>query len=382
MYGGTIGENVKVLIVGQSSLNGLLIAGTLQSDPNIKIVDMCKDNADIIEKINSYKPDVMTIDAKISDEGGMKRLEKIVGNTLIPVVVLGKKEEKENYLFKQAFDAGTAYFVDRPDDCMELISEPVKKELIKKVHTAKNLKYNLIENSCNSFADIFETSNYTLYKVKSNLQYRNEFTRKLGIKNIVAIGTSTGGPKALLDVIPMIPKNLSAAYLIVQHMPSGFTRTFAQRLDGLSKINVKEAEDKEIILEGTAYIAPGGYHMLVEKDEMAGNLKVRLSDIPPKNSVRPSADVLFNSLAETELDNLIGIIMTGMGCDGREGLINMKKRNNAHIIAESEDSCTVYGMPKAVINAGIADRIVPVEQITNEIIKYVGVHRNGYESIH
>ncbi|MGE5328625.1 MAG: chemotaxis-specific protein-glutamate methyltransferase CheB [Deltaproteobacteria bacterium] len=375
-------ENIKVLVIGQSYFTGQIIAKSLQSDSTLEVVDICRNNADIAKRINVCNPDVIAIDAQTQNTSEMEHIKKVLNNNFIPVVMLGKNEERYENIAKQDYRSAKTYFVNRQDDYLELISEPVKKELIKKVHMARNLKYNHIDNNSISFDDKIDTSNNTLHCNKFGWKYRNNFSKRLGIKNIIAIGTSTGGPKALLDVLPFIPKDLSAAYLIVQHMPVGFTASFAKRLDGLSEIRVKEAEDKDIVQAGTAYIAPGGYHMVVERNEYAGNLRIKLSDEPPKNSVRPSADILFNSLAKTDLDNLIGIVMTGMGCDGREGLINMKERNNAVIIAESEESCVVYGMPRAVINAGIADRIVPASQITNEIINYVGVDRNGYESVH
>ena len=378
----SVSENIKVLIIGQSHFSGQIIANTLKSDSTLEVVDICRNNADIVKRINSCNPDVIAIDTQIQNIGGMEYLEKIINSNFAPVVMLGKNEESYESILKQGSVNARTYFVDRQDEYLEIISEPVKKELIKKVHMAKNLKYNHIDNNCISFDEKIDTSEDTIHYNKFERKYRSDFSKKLGIKNIVAIGTSTGGPKALLDVLPLIPKDLSAAYLIVQHMPPGFTNSFARRLDNLSEIRVKEAEDGDIVRAGTAYIAPGGYHMMVKKDEYAKNLKICLSDKPPKNSVRPSADILFNSLAETDLDNLVGIVMTGMGCDGREGLINMKERNNAVIIAESKESCVVYGMPRAVINAGIADKIVPASQITNEIINYVGVDRNGYESIH
>lgn len=377
-----VSDNIKVLIIGQSYFSGQMIARTLLTDPSLEVVDIYRNDADIIEKISLCNPDVIAIDAQKHNLVEKEYLRKIVDSNFAPVIMLGKDEDSYKGIVEPDCQDKRTYFVNRQEEYLELISEPVKKELIKKVHMAKNLKYNLIDSNCISFVEKNKTSSNTVITKKLAYKHHTDFSRNFGIKNIVAIGSSTGGPSALLDVIPSIPKNLSAAYLIVQHMPAGFTYTFAKRLDSLSKINVKEAEDGDIVQEGTAYLAPGGKHMMVKKDENAGALRIKISNEPPKNSVRPSADILFNSLAQTDLDNLIGVVMTGMGCDGREGLKNMKERNNAVIIAESKESCVVYGMPKAVIDTGIADRIVPVSQISNEIINYVGVDRNGYESIH
>ncbi len=370
-------RDIRVLIVDHSALSRVMITDTLESDPRIKVVDVSRDGLDIIEKIKLHKPDVVTVDAEIPDKGGLECLKKIMTSSPLPVIMFSNLNERYESLKYEALSLGASDFISKPDNLLSLKNDLVKKDLIKKVHIAKSLKYNHSEN-------VYHLPHHLDYNTQLNQKKFNHclYNDKIKIKNIVAIGTSTGGPRALQSVIPFIPKDLPASYLIVQHMPPGFTKSLADRLNNLSDITVKEAEDNDILKAGVAYIAPGGYHMLVNRNRLSGELTIKLSDMPPVNRLRPSANVLFNSLAETDLDNLIGVIMTGMGYDGCEGLINMKQRNKAHIIAESEESCVIFGMPKAVINAGIADKVIPVAEITNEILNYVGVHRNGYESIH
>ena len=195
----------------------------------------------------------------------------------------------------------------------------------------------------------------------------------MDIKNtyqtIVAIGTSTGGPKALQKLLLSLPNDLLATYLIVQHMPAGFTKTLAERINSLADIGVKEAEDGDVLQGGMAYIAPGGYHMTIENKT---NPTVRLSDLPPVKGHRPSVNMMLNSLSKIKIQQkVIGVIMTGMGSDGLEGLLNLKKERNIPIIAQDEASCVVYGMPRAIVEAGIANKVVPLNQIANEIIRYV-----------
>ena len=188
-------------------------------------------------------------------------------------------------------------------------------------------------------------------------------------KTIVAIGTSTGGPKALHKLLIDIPKDLQATYLIVQHMPAGFTKTLAERIHASAEIDVKEAEDGDVLQCGMAYIAPGGYHMIVESDKRP---TIRLSNLPPIKGHRPSVDVMLDSISKLNIQKkILGVIMTGMGSDGLEGFITLKKRYNIPIIAQDEVSCVVYGMPRAVVEAGIANKVVPLDKIANEIIRFV-----------
>lgn len=188
-------------------------------------------------------------------------------------------------------------------------------------------------------------------------------------KTIVAIGTSTGGPKALHELLVGIPKDLRATYLIVQHMPAGFTKSLADRINGSAEITVKEAEDGEQLRQATAYIAPGGYHMIVENKNRP---TIKLTKLPPVKGHRPSVNMMLESLDIMKpKQKIIGVIMTGMGSDGLDGLVVLKEKNNIPIIAQNEESCVVYGMPRAVVEAGIANKIVPLNQIANEIIRYV-----------
>jgi len=193
------------------------------------------------------------------------------------------------------------------------------------------------------------------------------------LKYIVVIGTSTGGPKALKEVISSIPPDVKAAFLVVQHMPPGFTKSLAERLDYISKVRVKEAEDNEVIKNAHVYIAPGDFPLMVNKN--ADNvLRLKLSKDPPVNGHRPSVDVLMKSVSETKHKNVVGVVMTGMGRDGSEGVKMLKELNKAHIIAQDEKSSIVFGMPKEAILKGVVDVVASLNEIADEIMKIVGVH--------
>lgn len=190
-------------------------------------------------------------------------------------------------------------------------------------------------------------------------------------KKIIAIASSTGGPKALQEVIPLLPKDLKAPVLIVQHMPAGFTAALAERLDNLSALKVREAREGDMLEEGQVYLAKGGSHMKVVRQ--AGRHVIRYTDEPLREGVRPCANYMYESLADSSFDEVICVVMTGMGADGTEGIKNLQKRKQTTVISQSEDTCIVYGMPRSVVQAGVSQEVVPLTKIANEIIKNVGV---------
>ena len=193
-----------------------------------------------------------------------------------------------------------------------------------------------------------------------------------GASKVVALACSTGGPKALQTLIPMLPKNLDAAVMIVQHMPEGFTASLAKRLDELSEIRVKEAEHGEVLQKGTVYIAKGGSQMrLIEKNKRMHTLSVTAE--AARNSLKPCADIMYESLIKSSFDEVVCVVLTGMGADGTQGILQLEKTNKIYVIAQDEKTCTVYGMPKMIAQAEAVDEVVPLESIAMAITKHVGV---------
>lgn len=195
------------------------------------------------------------------------------------------------------------------------------------------------------------------------------------MNKIVAMAISTGGPKALQQVIPKLPADLDAPVILVQHMLAGFTKDLAKRLDQMSKVEVKEAVEHEQIKKGCVYIAPGGLHLNYERSIGLGSLYY--SDQPARQGVKPCADYLYESLANSSYDEIVCVVMTGMGCDATEGISNLEKKKNIFVIAQDRETCTVYGMPRSIIEAKKANKIVPLDQIAQEIILRVGVRKDG-----
>ncbi len=193
-----------------------------------------------------------------------------------------------------------------------------------------------------------------------------------GVKKIVAVATSTGGPKALQALIPLLPSNLNAPVLIVQHMPAGFTEALAGRLDTLSQLSVKEAAEGDELQNGHAFLARGGRHMHAVKS--GTRHLIHYTDDPPREGVRPCANYMYESLADCGYDEVVCAVLTGMGADGTAGIKNLKTKKKVIVFAQNEESCAVYGMPKCIVTAGLAEKGMPLEQIAQEIIKNVGVN--------
>ncbi|MCX8130303.1 MAG: chemotaxis response regulator protein-glutamate methylesterase [Clostridia bacterium] len=350
-------EEIRVLVVDDSAFMRKVISDILKSDLSIKVIDTAKNGVEAIEKVKELKPDVVTLDVEMPIMDGLTCLKELLKTSYIPVVMLSSVTKDGAEQTIRALEDGAVDFITKPSNIFEMSSDEKKIEVIEKVKIAKN------------------STRITQQCIKSlHIKPKSDIVKSSEIKNIVAIGTSTGGPKALQDVIPLIPGNVPAAFLVVQHMPPGFTKSLAERLNSLSEVTVKEAEDGEFIKPGYVYIAPGSYHMLVEKDKNK-NIKIRLSQSPPVGGHRPAVNVMMESLSNTGLTNLIGVIMTGMGGDGSEGVKLIKNVNKGYIIAQDEKSCVVYGMPKVAVQTGVVDAVVPLKSITKEIMKIVGVHK-------
>ncbi len=349
--------NINVLVVDDSAFMRKVISDILKSDPDITVIDTAKNGIEAIEKAKSLKPDVITLDVEMPVMDGLKCLKEILKTQYIPVLMLSSLTKDGAEATIKALENGAVDFIPKPTNIFEMTADDIKRELVDKVKIARTIVKGKKEST------------------KSRIvKPREEIVRSAEIKNIVAIGTSTGGPRALQSVIPLIPGDIPAAVLIVQHMPPGFTRSLAERLNSMSELNVKEAEDKEVVRAGYAYIAPGDYHMLVEKFDGV-NLRIKLTQDPPLGGHRPAVNSMMDSLSETGLNNIIAVIMTGMGGDGSEGIKKLKTNNKSFIIAQDEKTCVVYGMPKVAVQTGMVDNVAPLDQIANEIKKFVGVYR-------
>lgn len=348
----------RVLVVDDSAFMRKVISDIINTDPSLEVVGKARDGADAIKKIKELKPDVVTMDIEMPGMDGLSALVKIMKECPVPIIMLSSLTKIGAEQTVKALSLGAVDFIPKPSGQISLDIDKVKDEIIGKIKIVAGTKKKL-----QNFNNI---SQYVEDKATKGDKFVDS---KKPLENIVVIGTSTGGPKALHQVIPNLPSSINAAILIVQHMPPGFTKSLAERLDAISEIKVKEAENNELILPGCAYIAPGDYHLTVDTKHFAGTkqLYISLDQTPPYGGHRPSVDVLFNSVADKFWSRVIGVIMTGMGRDGADGLATIKDQGG-FTIAEDKSTCIVYGMPRAAVQTGKVDKVVPLANISEEIL--------------
>jgi two-component system chemotaxis response regulator CheB len=332
-----------------------IITDLFEADPTIEVVGTARNGREALEKVKELDPDVVTLDVEMPIMNGLDALEQIMAQAPRPVIMLSSLTSEGADATIRALELGAVDFITKPTNIFRVNTEEVRTDLTKKIKIAAKIK----------------VSRATAAPARIRIPEAERKPRPSGkLKKIVAIGTSTGGPRALQTVIPALPADLDAAVLVVQHMPPGFTKSLSERMNTLSTLRVKEAEEGETLQAGCVYIAPGDRHLkIVMRD---GAYVVSLDPGETVSGHRPSADALFASLDALGLDNIVGVIMTGMGSDGAKGLRALKGRGN-HIIAQNEESCVVYGMPRAAVNMGIVDRVVDLQKIAGEIEKAVGV---------
>lgn len=363
---------IKVLIVDDSAFMRKLISDFLSEHSEIEVVGTARNGEDAIKKRKALKPDVITLDVEMPVLNGLEVLKLFMKEEPIPVVMLSSTTREGADTTLQAIQAGAVDFVAKPSGSISIDLHKIKTELIEKVLSASKANLSKI-----NFAEEFKEKELagkidaagTQDQKTANKLYASGSKRERNSKKIVCIGTSTGGPRALQQVLSSLPADIDAPILVVQHMPAGFTKSLAGRLDTLSQITVKEAEDGELLQKGTAYIAPGGFHLEIKN--IGASLAVRLAETAPRSGHRPSVDVMFESISCIKNYSSIAVIMTGMGSDGAKGIIELKKNGNVKVIAESDETSIVFGMPKAAIATNLVDEVANVEQIAESIMKYI-----------
>lgn len=366
-------KKVKVLVADDSAFMRKLIQNILVASHRFEIAGIARNGREAIQKIRELKPDVVTMDIEMPILDGIEALKIIMNETPIPVVMLSSttKRGAENTLL--AIQCGAVDFIAKPSGTISLDLQKISTEIISKVFSASKANLNRLAINANE-ANLFPSPLPKCSKIEpdtTSIPGKATISWQSSAKKLICIGTSTGGPRALQTVLTKLPGDLKAPVLVVQHMPPGFTKSLANRLNSLSSLTVKEGENGEGLKAGTAYIAPGGYHMKVKEDN--GKLMIELDRSEPRNGLRPSVDILFESVGFISDYAKIFVVMTGMGADGADGLIHMKKQHvtNMKVIAESEETSIVFGMPKAAISTHMVDEIQNLEDIAKTILKYV-----------
>ena len=352
-------ERIKVLVVDDSALMRKLIPLILERDPDIEVVGTAMDGSFALKKIGELHPDVVTLDLEMPRMDGIETLRMIMKHAPRPVIVFSTHSREGAYSTFKALALGAIDFVAKPKDAASGHLDPIASQLIEKIKVAKR---------ASGFKRLpaFEVEPVQPVKRKSSVV--------VAPSRIIAIGISTGGPAALQFLLTQIPADFPAAIVIVQHMPEGFTDMFARRLDECCALDIQEAKSGDLLIAGRVLICPGNRHMMVRR--MPRGEMVVLSDSPPINGHRPSVDVLFHSVAQEFGLTAVGLLMTGMGEDGAEGLGAIKAAGGM-TIAQSEESCVVSGMPRAAILKGFANKVLPLESLGSYLVAQYGHGASG-----
>ncbi len=342
-------NRVRVLVVDDSALMRKLIPQILARDSEIEVVGTAMDGAFGLKKIEDLKPDVVTLDLEMPRMDGMEMLRQITRKSRVPVIIVSALTTEGATATFKALALGAFDFVAKPRDAVSLHMDEIAEDLIAKIKVASKSKVR---------------STITPPMLDRPRASKPASRPRLEPTKIVAIGISTGGPNALQYLLAKLPGDFPGSIIVVQHMPEGFTSMFADRLDESCAIDVKEAQSGDLLVAGRALICPGDRHIKVRRMPL-GNTVV-LSDESRVNGHRPSVDIMFRSVAVEFGSRTIGVLMTGMGEDGAVGL-GLIKNAGGLTIAQSEESCVVFGMPKAAIERGFAMRVVPLDMLANTL---------------
>jgi two-component system chemotaxis response regulator CheB len=357
-------ERIRVLVVDDSALMRKLIPAILARDSSIEVVGTAMDGAFALKKIEELQPDVVTLDLEMPRMDGMETLRLIMKSAPLPVILFSTHSKEGGYSTFKALALGAVDFVAKPKDAAAGHLEEIADQLIAKIKVAKRA-------AGRKLLPAVVVDDPPASKKK-------ERRASLPPRRVIAIGISTGGPNALQFVLTQIPADFQSTIVIVQHMPEGFTEMFARRLDECCALEVQEARSGDLLLAGRVLICPGNRHIMVRRMPR-GDMTV-LSDGPPVNGHRPSADVLFHSVAQEFGLTAVGVLMTGMGDDGAEGLGAIKAAGGM-TVAQSEDTCVVSGMPRAAILKGYANKIVPLDALGAFLVNQYGAERGGAEKV-
>jgi len=339
---------IRVLVVDDSAFARQAVSRMLEAAPDIEVVGVAGDGLEGIAKAKNLAPDVVTLDVNMPRLGGLATLEPIMAECPARVLLLSSVTQEGADVTLRGLELGALDFIDKSAVAGPMSLLDLTPELQAKVRALAGAPLPS-----------------TVVSPPASTAARPSPARGV---HVVAIGASTGGPSALQAIVPRLPAGLGAALLVVQHMPPGFTRSLADRLDARSSLDVHEAADGEAIVPGVALIAPAGLHMKAQ--EHGASLRVVLDEEPREALHRPSADVLMSSVARACGPRALGVILTGMGSDGVLGLRAIREAGG-RVLAQSEDTCVIYGMPKAAVEAGVVERSVPLHLLADEILAAV-----------
>ena len=351
---------IRVLVADDSAFMRTALTRMIESDPALHVTATAQSGNEALQKITSCQPDVITLDVEMPGLNGLETLKRIMADSPRPVIMVSSLTQEGAETTLEALDLGAFDYVPKQLSYVSLDIVKIRDDLVSKIKAA---------------AEMSRRRPIARVLSRSEPERPSARTMLMPPPAVIALGTSTGGPKALQQILPMLPADLSVGVLIVQHMPPGFTGPFARRLDNLCKVSVREAVAGETVEPGVVYIAPAGLHMTVAR-KTASKAVIHLSPMPENSLHRPSVDVMMLSVAEVFRSLCMGIIMTGMGADGLEGMRAIATAGG-FTLGQDEPSCTVYGMPRSCAEAGVLQRVVSLEQIPAQIMQATRYRRHA-----
>jgi len=372
-------EKRKILVVDDSALMRRVLCDIINSDRRFLVAAKACDGVEAFDLLSSRKFDAVVLDINMPRMNGLELLEKLrLFKIPAKVLIASTDSAKGAKVTIEALELGALDFIQKPGTSFDCRGNEFAVSFLNTLYAvcSSRLPGTGFSHAIRPLQTTIErkmlaADHKSHNRVEDGMASR-QFGRN-GKKKIVAIACSTGGPRALQSLIPMLPKNIDAPVVVVQHMPKGFTASLAERLDGMSDISVREAQEGEILKNGVVYISQGGLHIKVKRE--IGGLCVRYSDEPVREGVKPCANYLYESLAESGMDDILCVVMTGMGSDGTEGIKNLKKSKSVKVITQDMESCVVYGMPKSAVKAGLSDHELPLLRIAGKIEELIGTEQ-------
>lgn len=381
-----IGMKKNILIIDDSALLRRILSDAINSDSRFSVKDMAVNGEEGLKLLLASPAgyDAVLLDIYMPKMTGLELLEELEKHREVtaPVIICSTRADESAEETMTALEHGAFDFIKKPenlvqargntfrDNLLELLAVATEKRavVVKKPEIRREVKPEAKPEAKPSFSSV--TAKAPL-SPSSPLSQKEKPAFKKGTGNkLIALACSTGGPKTLQSVIPYLPKDLDAPVVMVQHMPAGFTASLADRLNDMSKVRVKEAADGEVLVKGTVYIAPGGKHLKVAG---TSSPKIVISDEPPRDALKPCANIMYESLIDSKYDEIVCVVLTGMGADGTAGIKALKERKKIYVVAQDEATSVVYGMPKMVAKSNLTDEILPVTEIADTITKKVGV---------
>ena len=355
----------KILVVDDSALMRRVLCDIINSDERFHVEDRATNGLEAFDLLSRKTYDAVVLDVNMPKMNGLELLRELQKFKIQARVMMASTDTREGAKTTlDALELGALDFIHKPDNAVSCRADEFKIHMLDVLAAVADSKPPVVLTAVKK-----EEERRVVKKVTELV--KRHAPQNTGRK-VVAIASSTGGPKALQAVIPFLPEKLKAPVLIVQHMPKGFTASLAERLDALSQLKVTEAAEGDVLEDGHVYLSMGGMHMNVVKDG-AGRCVIHYSDEPHREGVKPCANYMYESLQNSPFDEVVCVVMTGMGADGTQGISHLKEKKKVYVITQEQGSCAVYGMPKSAVEVGLSDIAVPLEQIAQEIILSVGV---------